>query len=105
MSARSKARKRAIDVLYESDARGIAATRTLDERVALADPPINEFTVSLIEGVAGNSTRIDEILTEYAEGWSVERMPGVESAGFANFLPAKFGRPTIERWFLLVRNN
>lgn len=80
MSARSKARKRAVDVLYESDARGIAATRTLDERVALADPPINEFTVSLIEGVANNSARIDAILTEYAEGWSVERMPGVDRA-------------------------
>ena len=80
MSARSKARKRAVDVLYESDARGIAATRTLDERVELADPPISGFTVSLIEGVATNSARIDEILTAYAEGWSVERMPGVDRA-------------------------
>jgi N utilization substance protein B len=80
MSARSKARKRALDVLYESDARGVAATTTLDERVTLADPPVNEFTVSLVEGVTANSARIDEILTDYADGWTIERMPGVDRA-------------------------
>jgi N utilization substance protein B len=80
MSARSKARKRAVDVLYESDARGVAATTTLDERVALADPPVNEFTVSLIEGVTANAVRIDEILTDYADGWTIARMPGVDRA-------------------------
>jgi N utilization substance protein B len=80
MSARSKARKRAVDVLYESDARGVAATTTLDERVALADPPVNEFTVSLIEGVTANSVRIDKILTDYADGWTIARMPGVDRA-------------------------
>ncbi|HEY3736811.1 MAG TPA: transcription antitermination factor NusB [Jatrophihabitans sp.] len=80
MSARSKARKRAVDVLYESDARSIPATAALGERVELADPPVNEFTVSLIEGVAENGARIDEILTDYADGWTVERMPGVDRA-------------------------
>jgi N utilization substance protein B len=80
MSARSKARKRAVDVLYESDARNVAATTTLDERVALADPPVNEFTVSLVEGVTANATRIDEILTDYADGWTIARMPGVDRA-------------------------
>lgn len=80
MSARSKARKRAIDVLYESDARGIFATTALRERVALADPPVSEFTISLIEGVTEHRRRIDEILNEYADGWTIERMPGVDRA-------------------------
>ena len=80
MSARSKARKRAVDVLYESDARGVPATTTLAERIALADPPVNEYTVTLVEGVEANRTRIDEILAEYAEGWTIPRMPGVDRA-------------------------
>jgi N utilization substance protein B len=80
MSARSKARKRAVDILYESDARGVSPTTTLAERLALADPPVNEYTVELIEGLDANCARIDEILTGYAEGWTVERMPGVDRA-------------------------
>ena len=80
MSARSKARKRAVDVLYESDARGVSPTTTLAERLALADPPVNEYTVELIEGLDANRERVDEILTGYAEGWTVERMPGVDRA-------------------------
>lgn len=80
MSARSKARKRAVDVLYEADLRSIAPTTTLAERVALADPPLNQFTVELVEGVQANKDRIDEILTEYAEGWTVARMPDVDRA-------------------------
>jgi transcription antitermination protein NusB len=80
VAARSKARKRAVDVLYESDARGVPATTTLAERIALADPPVNEYTVTLVEGVEANRTRIDEILAEYAEGWTIPRMPGVDRA-------------------------
>ena len=80
MAARSKARKRAVDVLYESDARGVPATTTLAERIALADPPVNEYTVALVEGIEANRARIDEILGEYAEGWTIPRMPGVDRA-------------------------
>jgi transcription antitermination protein NusB len=80
VAARSKARKRAVDVLYESDARSIDAVTTLAERLALADPPVNEFTVELVEGVQANLTRIDEILTNYSDGWTVARMPGVDRA-------------------------
>ncbi len=80
MAARSKARKRAVDVLYESDVRDVDAVRTLAERVALAQPPVNDYTIELVEGVAANRVRIDAILTEYAEGWTVARMPDVDRA-------------------------
>ncbi|MEO6885357.1 MAG: transcription antitermination factor NusB [Jatrophihabitantaceae bacterium] len=80
MAARSKARKRAVDVLYESDARNVLPTTTLAERVILADPPVNDYTITLIEGVYANRVRIDELLTEYAEGWTIARMPGVDRA-------------------------
>jgi len=80
MAARSKARKRAVDVLYESDLRGVDALSTLRDRLALADPPVNEYTVELVEGAGEHRARIDEILTSYAEGWTIERMPGVDRA-------------------------
>lgn len=80
MAARSKARKRALDVLYESDVRGVDPSTTLGERVALADPPVNDYTIELVEGVQQHADRIDAILTEYAEGWTVARMPDVDRA-------------------------
>ena len=80
MAARSKARKRAVDVLYEADLRGTDPVATLADRRALGDPPVNEYTVELIEGLQQHHERIDEILAEYAEGWSVARMPDVDRA-------------------------
>lgn len=80
MTARSKARKRALDVLYESDVRGVDALGTLATRIALADPPVHDYTVELVEGVQANRAWIDEILASYAEGWTVPRMPDVDRA-------------------------
>ena len=80
MAARSKARKRAVDVLYESDVREDNPLWTLAERIKLADPPLNEYTVTLVEGVQAHRTRIDEILSEYSDGWTIARMPGVDRA-------------------------
>jgi transcription antitermination protein NusB len=80
MAARSKARKRAVDVLYESDVRGVDALRTLTDRVARADPPVNDYTIELVEGVQAHRARIDGILDEFAEGWTLDRMPDVDRA-------------------------
>src|SRR6266508_4495203 len=78
MAARSKARKRALDVLYESDLRSLDALAVLAERVARADPPLNPYTVSLVEGVAAHRERIDELLSTYSVGWTLDRMPVVD---------------------------
>jgi transcription antitermination protein NusB len=78
MAARSKARKRALDVLFESEARGIASSVVLDERLAVNDPPVNEYTVALVRGYAEHAARIDELLGSYSQGWSLERMPAVD---------------------------
>jgi N utilization substance protein B len=80
MSARSKARKRALDVLFESEQRGVDVLETLAGRVAAADPPVSEFTVELVEGVVKHRDRIDELLTTYSQGWSLDRMPAVDRA-------------------------
>ena len=78
MAARTKARKRALDVLYESEMQGLAPGATLASRVATASPPLSEYAVSLVEGVVAHRERIDELLTTYAEGWTLERMPAVD---------------------------
>ena len=80
MSARSKARKRALDVLYESEQRGSDTLETLAARLADADPPVGEFTVELVEGVVAHHDRIDELLTTYSQDWSLDRMPAVDRA-------------------------
>jgi transcription antitermination protein NusB len=80
MSARSKARKRALDVLFESEQRGVDVLDTLAGRIAAADPPVAEFTVELVEGVVAHQDRIDELLTTYSQGWSLDRMPAVDRA-------------------------
>jgi N utilization substance protein B len=78
MAARSKARKRALDVLFESEARGVPAEEVLQERVVAGDPPVNEYTVDLVRGVTEHSVRIDELLSSYSQGWSLQRMPAVD---------------------------
>lgn len=78
MPARSKARKRALDILYESDLRGLDVMQTLAERVAASDPPVPEYAVVLIEGVTARRERIDDLLASYSIGWTLERMPTVD---------------------------
>lgn len=76
--ARGKARKRALDVLFEADVRGADPLELLAERVAAADPSVPEYTISLVEGVAAHRGRLDELIAEYAVDWSLDRMPAVD---------------------------
>ncbi len=78
MSARSKARKRALDVLFESELRGSPTLELLAERITLGSPPVPPYAADLVRGVTVHSARIDELLSEYAEGWTLERMPAVD---------------------------
>jgi transcription antitermination protein NusB len=78
VAARTKARKRALDVLYESELRDVDLGGTLPDRMATGDPPVNPYTVTLVEGVAAHRARIDELLDAHAEGWSLARMPIVD---------------------------
>jgi N utilization substance protein B len=81
MGARSKARKRAVDLLFEADARGVDAVTLLSERLGSPDvPPINDYTVELVEGVTARRAEIDTLIAEHAEGWSLQRMPAVDRA-------------------------
>jgi transcription antitermination protein NusB len=81
MPARRKARKRALDVLYEADLRDLPPMQVLTtylDRIAKPRPDHLDYTVTLIEGVAKNLDRIDELIASYAEGWTIDRMPVVD---------------------------
>lgn len=80
MGARSKARKRAVDVLYEADQRKTDPLVTLKERLAQSDPPVPEYAVTLVEGVVARRARIDELLETYAQDWTLDRFPAVDLA-------------------------
>ncbi|MGB8651563.1 MAG: transcription antitermination factor NusB [Mycobacteriales bacterium] len=80
MGARSKARKRAVDVLYEADQRKADPLVILAERLAQSDPPVPEYAATLVEGVVAHRARIDELLETYAQEWTIERFPAVDLA-------------------------
>jgi N utilization substance protein B len=76
--ARSRARKRALDLLFEAEQRGVDPVSLVGERLASGLTPVPEFAVALVEGVQAHRERIDEVLSTYAQGWSLERMPAVD---------------------------
>ena len=82
MSARSKARKQALDILYESDIRNSDAIATLESREVLEEGPdarpIRDFTRELIAGVSANRRKIDELIATYAQGWDMDRLAAVD---------------------------
>jgi len=80
MAARSKARKRALDILFEADQRSVPASQVLAARVGMADPPVHEHTVRLVEGVSEHGSRIDTLIETYSQDWPLDRMPAVDRA-------------------------
>jgi transcription antitermination protein NusB len=79
MRARTKARKRALDILFESEARGDDPLEVLAHRRDTDDaPPVSDYAALLVEGVVAHRERIDQLLAEHAEGWTVARMPAVD---------------------------
>jgi N utilization substance protein B len=78
VAARSKARKRALDVLFAADLRGESALEALESAIAEGDGPTNDYTETLVRGVVAEQERIDALLAEHAQGWTLHRMPGVD---------------------------
>ena len=76
--ARSKARKRALDILYEAELRGSPVLELPAERITLGHPPVPDYAAGLVRGVAVHQARIDELISQYAEGWTLDRMPAVD---------------------------
>jgi N utilization substance protein B len=78
MGARTKARKRALDVLYAADLRGETGLEALARVNAEGEAPNNPYTTTLVEGVTERRARIDEVLTEFSTDWTLTRMPAVD---------------------------
>jgi transcription antitermination protein NusB len=78
MGSRSKARKRALDILFESELRGLPTGATLAERREAGEPPIGDYTAALVEGVAAHAVEIDDVIAAHSTGWPLDRMPAVD---------------------------
>lgn len=82
MAARTKARKRALDLLFEAEQRGVNVGDLLRERLAapVTEAPLSELTADLVSGVVERWSQIDELIATYAQGWTIDRMPAVDRA-------------------------
>ena len=82
MAARTKARKRALDLLFEAEQRGVNAADLLRERLAtpVTEAPLSEFTADLVMGVVEHWGQVDELIATYSQGWTLQRMPAVDRA-------------------------
>ena len=78
MSARSKARKAALDLLYESDIRNTSASDLLSKRITDLEYVVRDFTKELVDGVEQHRRKIDELITTYSQGWDMDRMPVID---------------------------
>ncbi|WP_179470863.1 transcription antitermination factor NusB [Mycolicibacterium vinylchloridicum] len=82
---RHQARKRAVDLLFEAEARGLTSAEVADKRIALAEAnaevsALNPYTVTVARGVATHAAHIDELITSHLQGWTLERLPAVDRA-------------------------
>ena len=78
MAARSKARKRALDILFASEIRSEDPVMALDRAIEAGEGPTNDYTATLVRGVVEHQSRIDEVLTTYSKSWTLSRMPAVD---------------------------
>lgn len=80
MAARTKARKRALDLLFEAEQRQVNVGELLRQRLAapVTEAPLSEFTGDLVSGVVDHWTQIDELIATYSQGWTLARMPAVD---------------------------
>ena len=82
MAARTKARKAALDLLFEADQRSLNVAELLGQRLEqpAGDAPVREYTATLVRGVVEHWTAINDLITTWAQGWALERMPAVDRA-------------------------
>jgi transcription antitermination protein NusB len=78
MTARGKARKRALDILFEAEIRGEPVLGLLAERTERAEPPVSDYAAELVRGVQEHRDEIDAMLAEHSRGWTLDRMPAVD---------------------------
>ncbi|HEX6932923.1 MAG TPA: transcription antitermination factor NusB [Streptosporangiaceae bacterium] len=78
MAARSKARKRALDILFEADVRREPPLSVLEARTIQGEPPVSAYAIALVQGVQAHREELDRLLAENSRGWALDRMPAVD---------------------------
>ena len=78
MAARSKARKRALDILFEADVRREAPLSVLEARIIQAEPPVTAYAIELVQGVQAHRDELDRLLADNSRDWTLDRMPAVD---------------------------
>jgi len=78
VAARSKARKRALDILFAAELRGLPASQLLSEQQSLGEQPVPKYAAELVRGVAAHQAQIDTLISENAVAWTLDRMPAVD---------------------------
>lgn len=71
---RSNSRERALHLLYESEVKGVPTSETLDAQVL----DVDEATILIVDGIANQAQYIDELISEYATGWTLIRMASID---------------------------
>ncbi|WP_244749711.1 transcription antitermination factor NusB [Mycobacterium tuberculosis] len=82
---RHQARKRAVDLLFEAEVRGISAAEVVDTRAALAEAKpdiarLHPYTAAVARGVSEHDAHIDDLITAHLRGWTLDRLPAVDRA-------------------------
>jgi N utilization substance protein B len=82
---RHQARKRAVDLLFEAEARGLTPAEVADARNARAEAaadvqPLNPYTVTVAHGVTEHASHIDDLISAHLQGWTLGRLPAVDRA-------------------------
>ncbi|HYB82664.1 MAG TPA: transcription antitermination factor NusB [Mycobacterium sp.] len=85
IKGRHQARKRAVDVLFEAEARGLSPAEVVDGRAALAEAnsgvaPLNPYTAAAARGVSEHAAHIDDLISSHLQGWTLDRLPAVDRA-------------------------
>jgi transcription antitermination protein NusB len=85
VKGRHQARKRAVDLLFEAEARGLSPVEVVDVRTALAEAKpevaaLNPYTVAVARGVSEHAAHIDDMITSHLQGWTLDRLPAVDRA-------------------------
>src|SRR5271169_5661154 len=85
VKGRHQARKRAVDLLFEAEARGLSPVEIVDVRTALAEAksdvaPLHPYTEAVTRGVGEHIAHIDDLISSHLQGWTLDRLPAVDRA-------------------------
>ncbi|KAA1250761.1 transcription antitermination factor NusB [Mycobacterium simiae] len=85
IKGRHQARKRAVDLLFEAEARGMSPAEVVESRTALAEAkpeiaPVHPYTAAVARGVSEHAAHVDDLITSHLQGWTLERLPAVDRA-------------------------